>query len=105
MSADLETEAERVADSVSEPEIVIVPRPRIEQTELGDMDEDNAALYVSYRLRREIKPRTLQDWRLSGKGPKYISPPSGRPITYRETDIDRWLETRCLHDPQEPLAA
>jgi hypothetical protein len=90
---------------MSQPEIVIVRRPKIEQTDLGDMDEDNAARYVSYRLRKEVKPRTLQDWRLKGIGPRYIAPPSGRPITYRETDIDKWLEQECLRDPQDSLAA
>ena len=85
------------------PELVVIPKPAIEQTELGDMDEDNAARYVSYRLRKAIKPRTLQNWRLNGEGPKYIAGPGGRPITYRETDIDKWLETKCLNNPQDWL--
>jgi hypothetical protein len=101
--SDLETESAHAVDI--EPLIVVVPRPEIEQTDLGDMDEDNAALYVSYRMRREIKPRTLKDWRLKGIGPKYCSTPGGRFITYTETNIDRWIEKECTHDPADRLAA
>jgi hypothetical protein len=100
-----ELEAEPTRPVGTEPLIVVVPRPNIEQTDLGDMDEDNAALYVSYRMRREVKPRTLKDWRLKGIGPKYCSTPGGRFITYTETNIDRWIERECTHDPADRLAA
>lgn len=92
---------------LDDPEIVILERPRIYQSDLGDMDEDNAALYISYRMRREVKPRTLRDWRMNGIGPPYATGPSGRPIWYRETDLDRWIERKLVKDPAtgEPLAA
>ena len=38
-----------------------------------------------------VKPRTLQQWRLLGKGPKYIRL-SERMIRYSESDIRNWLD-------------
>ena len=82
-----------------DPEIIAVPRPKIFQSDLGDMNEENAARYVSYRMRDDVSPRTLRDWRFKGKGPKYVTGPFGRPVWYRETDIDRWIEQELIKDP------
>lgn len=40
-----------------------------------------------------ISPRTLQQWRQRGCGPKYVSI-SRRCVKYRLTDLDLWAESR-----------
>ncbi|WP_429649227.1 helix-turn-helix transcriptional regulator [Skermanella aerolata] len=42
--------------------------------------------------RLKVKPRTLQDWRSSGKGPQFVR--AGRAIRYRQSDIDAWLQSQ-----------
>ena len=76
----------------------IVARPRVFKTEHGDMDPDNAATYLTYRMRRKITVRTLRLWRQKKQGPVYHSSPGSRHIWYREADLDEWLEI-CAVDP------
>ena len=86
-------------DSTPEPEIIIEPRPKIYQTDLGDMDEANAAAYLSWRMRKEVSARTLRDWRNKRVGPVFHAGPFGRPIWYRLGDLDEWLELTTAADP------
>jgi len=81
------------------PFIVVVSPPTIYQTKHGDMDEDNAAKYLSYRMCRAISARTLRHWRMKRVGPPFHSGDGGRPIWYRLPDIDEWLEITCAVDP------
>lgn len=39
--------------------------------------------------------RTLDDWRVTGGGPKYIKL-SHRMVRYRRADLDAWLEQHAL---------
>lgn len=39
-----------------------------------------------------IKPNTLENWRLRGKGPRYIK--VGRSVRYAEADVIAWLEAQ-----------
>lgn len=38
-----------------------------------------------------IKPFTLLQYRMNGKGPKYIK--LGHLVRYRQEDVDEWLES------------
>ena len=53
-------------------------------------DEDAAAEYV------RLSARTLQKWRLEGRGPKFLK--IGKRIMYREEDLEAFLAS-CLRDP------
>jgi len=39
--------------------------------------------------------RTLQGWRLLGRGPKYYKPSMGM-VRYRRSDVEAWLATRAV---------
>lgn len=45
---------------------------------------------VATRLR--LSPRTLERFRLSGEGPKFVK--AGRRVLYRQTDLDAWINSR-----------
>ena len=45
-----------------------------------------AAAYVS------ASPRTLENWRQQGKGPKYLK--IGRSVVYLESDLEAWLQSQ-----------
>lgn len=45
---------------------------------------ENAAKYL------HKSPRTLEDWRHKGLGPRYIA---GKKVLYREPDLDAYLES------------
>ena len=47
------------------------------------LNTDQAAEYM------RISPRTLQDWRLSGNGPRFHK--LGRLVRYGISEIDSWL--------------
>jgi hypothetical protein len=38
----------------------------------------------------QVHPRTLANWRVLGKGPRYIR--SGNRALYRQADLDVWLD-------------
>ena len=40
-----------------------------------------------------LKPRTLQAWRWSGGGPKYVRL-SARAVRYRQSDLDAFVDAR-----------
>lgn len=37
-----------------------------------------------------LNPRTLDNWRSKGKGPRYVK--AGRKVAYRMTDLTAWVE-------------
>ena len=47
-----------------------------------------------------VSPRSLQAWRVSGKGPQFIRY-SPRCIRYRLEDLDEWLEKRRVRSTSE----
>ncbi len=51
------------------------------------IDETAAAIFVGY------SPRTLQNWRVRGGGPKFIRI-SSRSIRYRRRDLFEWADSR-----------
>ncbi len=42
-----------------------------------------------------LKPDTLRDWRLKGRGPTYIK--VGHRIRYRDSDVERWISERTVN--------
>jgi predicted site-specific integrase-resolvase len=46
---------------------------------------------LAERLGGDFSVRTLEDWRLDGKGPKFIRP--GGKVRYRLADIEAWEES------------
>ena len=82
--------------------IQIEPEPRWMMSAYGEMDETVAALYLTYRMRNRVKPRTLRYWRVEGQGPTYHKGHEhDRRIWYRKEEIDAWLEDTAI----DPLAA
>lgn len=47
----------------------------------------------------KVPAKTPVQWRLWGKGPKYIK--VGRHIRYRPVDVERWLESQAAHAGSE----
>lgn len=44
-----------------------------------------------------ISPRTLSNWRVQGRGPKYIKVgPHRSPVLYRVCDIEAWLDSHLV---------
>jgi hypothetical protein len=70
-----------------------VESPEIPQEEL--IDEQT----LSERL--NVKPRTLQGWRLRGEGPPYIK--VGRLVRYRPVDIQRYLNEQTRHSTSQEV--
>lgn len=55
--------------------------------------------------RLEVSPRTLQNWRRYGEGPRFVK--LGAAVRYVEGDLDAWIDEqirRSTSDPG-PLAA
>lgn len=49
------------------------------------MNVDEASKYLG------IEPRTLENWRSSGKGPKFYKP-TGKLVFYFKSDLDEWIK-------------
>lgn len=49
---------------------------------------ETAAAYL------RCNPRTLAEWRIRGRGPKYVR--AGRRAFYRQSDLDTWLEAHVF---------
>ena len=52
--------------------------------------------------RSSIPSKTLVNWRLSGRGPKYLK--IGARVLYRISDVDEWLRS-CERGTREQPAA
>ena len=60
-------------------------------------------LYITEARAAEIlsvNPRTLQQWRLRGGGPKYVRI-STRCVRYRVGDLTRWMDERLRSSTSE----
>lgn len=49
----------------------------------------------------EFSVRTLQKWRMQGRGPKFVKV-SARAIRYRREDVDAWIESRLRSSTSDP---
>ena len=58
------------------------------------MTTEEAALYV------RLSPRTLERYRVTGQGPKFLK--VGRLVFYRLRDLDEWLENTVRHSTSDP---
>jgi excisionase family DNA binding protein len=47
-----------------------------------------------------LKPRTLQQWRLKGGGPRFVRV-SGRCVRYRPEDLEAWAAERVRGSTSE----
>jgi Helix-turn-helix domain len=52
---------------------------------------------------RPIPTRTLERWRQTGEGPRFIR--LGRQVRYRQSDLDAWLESRVRSSTSDLGAA
>ncbi|MBV9828492.1 MAG: helix-turn-helix domain-containing protein [Alphaproteobacteria bacterium] len=62
------------------------------------LDQKAVAEYLS------VKPRTLEDWRLKGTGPRFVRM-SPRCVRYRLDDVAAWAEARTVRNTAEPVRA
>ena len=44
--------------------------------------------------RLKLSVRSLERWRLEGKGPKFVR--AGRRVLYRDTDVEEWLQAHTF---------
>ncbi len=58
------------------------------------LTERNTALHIS------VSQKTLQNWRLQGKGPKFIRLSRGA-VRYRLSDLEEWIESNCFQSTTE----
>lgn len=61
------------------------------------LDTNNAAPLVG------VKPKTLENWRTLGLGPKFIK--SGARVNYDPADIEEWKAGRRVASTSEQIAA
>ena len=43
----------------------------------------------------KVEPKTLTNWRYSGRGPAYVK--DGGMVRYRREDIDAWIRDHTVH--------
>jgi hypothetical protein len=60
-----------------------VERPKVRETPDGRMDVPNAAKYTGF------EPKTLDNWRGRGYGPRWVKV-AGK-IFYYRSELDRWI--------------
>lgn len=64
---------------------------------LATVDQKTAATILGR------SPRTLEDWRGNGRGPRFIK--VGRPVRYRLSDLVAFLDTQTFSNTGEAKAA
>ena len=52
-------------------------------------------------VRWHLSPRTLEQWRWLGKGPKFLK--IGARVLYREQDVDAWEAEQVCQNTSGPL--
>ncbi|MDO4429194.1 MAG: helix-turn-helix domain-containing protein [Atopobiaceae bacterium] len=70
----------------------------MQQPEVDALLEKQVAVPSSTAARiLGISPRTLSNWRVQGRGPRYVKVGSNRsPVLYRISDIEEWLDSRVV---------
>ena len=58
------------------------------------MTTDEAAEYV------RLSARTLERYRVTGEGPKYLK--LGRRVLYQRSELDTWLENKIRRSTSDP---
>jgi len=59
---------------------------------------------VSELLDGEVATATLERWRCTGQGPRFIR--AGRKVFYRRSDVEAWLTSRTVtHTHESPPVA
>ncbi len=69
----------------------------------GRIQERDRASLIDEKAAGEflgIQPRTLQQWRQRGVGPKYLAI-SRRCVKYRFCDLDAWAESKLVNSTSE----
>lgn len=54
---------------------------------------------LAKQLGGDISPRTVEDWRTDGIGPRFFRLGKGgpkSPVRYRQADVDAWVESRLV---------
>jgi|SRR5215469_13257176 len=69
------------------------PKPRPEG-EAPLLDELSAAHFL------QISVRTLQGWRVAGKGPRFYK--IGRKVRYKPRELERWVQTTIRGETNGP---
>lgn len=64
---------------------------------LDRMNTQRAADYLG------LRPTTLNNWRIAGKGPRFMR--IGSRVVYRQADLDAYLETRTVETTDSRAAA
>ena len=59
------------------------------------LTETEAAKLIGFSI------RTVQKWRMQGRGPKFVKV-SSRAIRYRREDVDAWIESRLRSSTSDP---
>ncbi len=62
------------------------------------LDTPEAAAYLG-----NLKPATLEQWRWTGKGPRFVK--IGRNCRYRKADLDSYIDERVYGSTTEAQAA
>ena len=52
-----------------------------------------------YLAESKLSPRTLERWRLQGRGPKYVK--LGRRVVYYQSDLDEWRKRQRRQSTSE----
>ncbi len=58
------------------------------------LKEDSAARILG------VKVKTMQKWRWTGSGPKFVKI-SGRCVRYRRMDIDEWVDSHLISSAED----
>ncbi|WP_400086993.1 helix-turn-helix transcriptional regulator [Yoonia sp. R78084] len=53
--------------------------------------------------RWHLSPRTLEQWRWLGKGPKFLK--IGARVLYREEDVEAWEASQVCQNTSGPLSS
>lgn len=62
---------------------------------MGKMTQEQLA------ARWQMSPRTLEQWRWLGKGPRFLK--IGARVLYREEDVDAWEACQVCQNTSGPL--
>lgn len=64
---------------------------------LDRMNTERAAEYLG------LRPTTLNNWRVAGRGPRFVR--IGNRVSYRQADLDAYLEKRTVETSDSRAAA
>lgn len=82
------------------------PNTPIQSTRTGTDDTCNTRLLTEKQAGKRLgfSPRTLQKWRWTGGGPRFVQV-SARCVRYRRCDLDAWVEERLRTSTSDQGAA